>query len=481
MLKVLPHSHAHSLWPAVKSFATNAPTSFAPADLVAWAKSSATDPLHPAMLFCAVVTGGVWLVSEVTGNVSQVDRLWTTLPLVYSAWFTFFPYLIGAVDQVKDLDQRMLLVFALQCCWSARLTYQSARRGFLDPRSEDYRWPIVRARLNPLVFKLLNLFFIAIAQNILLLAAELPQYLLLTHYLSGSSHLSALARLKPHHLESAHVPLHVADALLAAAFVTTLVLEMRADNQQQRFQKMKHGALEKQRNGGQITREEQKAIQRGFVAEGLWSWSRHPNFAAEQTTWWLLYAFTVLPFLPLSQSITSHPLSTLSALATPSAIPHLLGHSKSLLTTVLSHTPSLSETLTSLSHPAAAAKVYLSNPTTLLSHVPSGAEAKLLALRTYRTAVQEIKADEGTYWNYSIVAPAAMSALFVASTQLTEEITAGKYPLYKTYQQRVAKFWPVFTPLKGLWLLLTGFRRGRVDRRIWGEGGGKGKGALKGE
>lgn len=64
---------------------------------------------------------------------SQVDRLWTTLPLVYSAHFTFIPYLNGSVSHISDLDHRMLLVFALQCCWSARLTYQSARRGFLDP------------------------------------------------------------------------------------------------------------------------------------------------------------------------------------------------------------------------------------------------------------------------------------------------------------------------------------------------------------
>jgi steroid 5-alpha reductase family enzyme len=24
---------------------------------------------------------------------------------------------------------------------------------------------------------------------------------------------------------------------------------------------------------------------RGFVSKGLWAWSRHPNFACEQTTW----------------------------------------------------------------------------------------------------------------------------------------------------------------------------------------------------
>jgi len=34
---------------------------------------------------------------------------------------------------------------------------------------------------------------------------------------------------------------------------------------------------------------EQEDLDRGFVVTGLWSWSRHPNFAAEQTIWIILY------------------------------------------------------------------------------------------------------------------------------------------------------------------------------------------------
>lgn len=45
--------------------------------------------------------------------------------------------------------------------------------------------------------------------------------------------------------------------------------------------------------------------------------------------------------------------------------------------------------------------------------------------------------------------------------------------LYPTYQRRVAKFWPVLTPLKGAWLALSGARRGRVERAIWGAGAGE--------
>lgn len=34
---------------------------------------------------------------------------------------------------------------------------------------------------------------------------------------------------------------------------------------------------------------EQEDLDRGFVVTGLWSWSRHPNYAAEQAIWILIY------------------------------------------------------------------------------------------------------------------------------------------------------------------------------------------------
>jgi len=36
----------------------------------------------------------------------------------------------------------------------------------------------------------------------------------------------------------------------------------------------------------------QVEMDRGFVASGLWAFSRHPNFAAEQTIWFLLYQWS---------------------------------------------------------------------------------------------------------------------------------------------------------------------------------------------
>ncbi len=89
---------------------------------------------------------------------------------------------------------------------------------------------------------------------------------------------------------------------------------------------------------------DQEDLDRGFVVTGLWSWSRHPNFAAEQAVWLSLYQW-------------------------------------SCFTT-------------------------------------------------------------GTLFNWTGVGAFGYLILFQASTWFTEKITAGKYPEYKEYQQRVGRFIP---------------------------------------
>lgn len=41
--------------------------------------------------FMIGVTAVCYIASEVTGNVSQVDRLWAILPFVYAAYFALLP------------------------------------------------------------------------------------------------------------------------------------------------------------------------------------------------------------------------------------------------------------------------------------------------------------------------------------------------------------------------------------------------------
>jgi steroid 5-alpha reductase family enzyme len=46
------------------------------------------------------------------------------------------------------------------------------------------------------------------------------------------------------------------------------------------------------------------------------------------------------------------------------------------------------------------------------------------------------------WWNVTLVGPVLLTLQFHGSTNFTEEITAGKYPAYATYQQRVSRLMP---------------------------------------
>jgi steroid 5-alpha reductase family enzyme len=67
-----------------------------------------------------------------------------------------------------------------------------------------------------------------------------------------------------------------------------VLVEFFADQQQWEF----HGAKEQYRRTAKVPKEHKytrEQLDRGFNTSGLWAWSRHPNFAAEQSVWMFLY------------------------------------------------------------------------------------------------------------------------------------------------------------------------------------------------
>ena len=71
------------------------------------------------------------------------------------------------------------------------------------------------------------------------------------------------------------------------------------------------------------------------------------------------------------------------------------------------------------------------------------------------------------FWD---LAPALVyCSVFLGSTPLTEGITAGKYPGYKAYQQRVSMFVPWLTPVWGFILQLKG-KKVEIDTIVYGNG-----------
>ena len=202
-----------------------------------------------------------FLVSEMTRNYSQVDKLWSLLPPVYS-WVT-----VAAVPTARTVIMALLVTL-----WGLRLSYNFNRKGGYSiipwKGEEDYRWKILRespALRGRLRFGLFNLLFISLYQNIIILLFTTP---------------ILMAALHP------EAPLAITDIVAGILMLSFLIIETVADNQQFRFQTMK-------RSPSDATHEFGDSLRKGFLTEGLWKYSRHPNFASEQAIWISFYLFGV--------------------------------------------------------------------------------------------------------------------------------------------------------------------------------------------
>jgi steroid 5-alpha reductase family enzyme len=206
--------------------------------------------------------GVSFVVGEITRNYSQVDKLWSLLPIATSWHFTF----------LSGFSPRMILMSALITLWGVRLTYNFGRKGGYQWKfwlgEEDYRWAALRQNAlfqgHPWRFRLFHLFFICGYQLTLIFLFTVPVL-----FAWGGQ------------------PLGVWDGVLVLTFLVVWALQSLADEQQFRFQTEKHRRL---RDG----HKPQGRYGAGFIHDGLWAYCRHPNYACEQLTWILIYAFSVI-------------------------------------------------------------------------------------------------------------------------------------------------------------------------------------------
>jgi steroid 5-alpha reductase family enzyme len=203
-----------------------------------------------------------FVVSELTRNCSQVDKIWSIMPIVY-AWY---------IAYAGGLDPRSILMAALVTLWGVRLTYNFSRRGAYTWKfwsgEEDYRWEVLRQKpmfQSRVAWVFFNLFFISLYQQGLILLFTLPILLA---------------------LQGAETPLGWLDYTAAALFVAFVVIETVADQQQWNFQQAKYRRI---KAGVPLGSE----YGHGFTNVGLWAWMRHPNYMAEQAIWICFYLFSV--------------------------------------------------------------------------------------------------------------------------------------------------------------------------------------------
>jgi len=208
-------------------------------------------------LFCFVV-------GELTHNNSQMDKLWSLLPIAYT-W----------VIAIKGgMDTRLVVMAVLATLWGIRLTFNFARKGAYKLKfwegEEDYRWPVLRAKkeFQPhWKWMAFNLFFISIYQNALVLIITFPALVLM----------------------GVDVPFGWVDAIAAVLMFGFILYETIADEQQWAFQTTKWRMIKE----GKKLEELPAPYNKGFNTVGLWNRSRHPNYFAEQGTWCAFYVFTI--------------------------------------------------------------------------------------------------------------------------------------------------------------------------------------------
>ena len=72
--------------------------------------------LFTGMLIVAVTC---FVVSELSRNYSQVDKLWSIVPIAY----------VGYVAMQSGWNERVTMMFVLATLWGLRLTFNFARKG----------------------------------------------------------------------------------------------------------------------------------------------------------------------------------------------------------------------------------------------------------------------------------------------------------------------------------------------------------------
>ena len=221
------------------------------------------ETLKILLIVCGCSVAYCFIVGELAQNFSQMDKLWSILPIAY-AW-------IVAIRNGMDL--RTVVYALIVTVWGVRLTINFARKGAYRLKfwtgEEDYRWSIVRS--NPifshkLLWTLFDLFFISFYQNALVLAITLPALACM-----GSS-----------------APFGVWDLVGTVLAVGFLALETVSDEYQWNFHKKKNALLK----GGSLETLPHP-YDLGFNTTGPWSRMRHPNYLGEQGIWLSLYLFAI--------------------------------------------------------------------------------------------------------------------------------------------------------------------------------------------
>ncbi len=207
-----------------------------------------------ALLILLCVATVAWGVSYLKKDVSIVDSLWSLffllLAMIYAGWIS-----TDSVDETgfftthNALSHRAGLVLLLVMIWSIRLSFYITQRNW--GKGEDRRYQAIRARNEP-NFDVKSLYLIFWLQAGLAWVIAMPL-------------MSAMF---------SHNPLNWLDLLAFSLWCLGFTFEAVGDWQLAKFKS--------------------KASNRNKVmSEGLWKYTRHPNYFGECVLWWGYFCFAL--------------------------------------------------------------------------------------------------------------------------------------------------------------------------------------------
>jgi len=185
----------------------------------------------------------VFIASFLFRNSSLYDPYWSVFP-IFAALYWFFE--VGFSGD----DIRNILVLALISFWGVRLTLNWAR-GWSGLGHQDWRYSKLQQEQGKFYW-LVSFWGIHLFPTILVFLALIPVY----YVFQDTS------------------PLGMIDLVAFGITMAAIIIETVADKQLRVFKK----------------------FQSGIMDQGLWSWSRHPNYFGEILFWVGLFLFLRDPF-----------------------------------------------------------------------------------------------------------------------------------------------------------------------------------------